>query len=188
MSLITLIATLIGKFGDWIEGLFSASEKLYDKLTEEEKKAANWAYGVIALVNKYGDQALPYIQVAYPDLSEDQLHGFLDTLLNKVKAVDGEVPLTLEEALKSLADYLGRLDGSAWEQISQALGNLLATLFSPETPVQKFINIAEYVYSLFVKPHTQSVALPKVTTLSDSGDGGGLPPDPTHPKPPKGIN
>lgn len=177
MSIINFISNLINKFGGWIADLFESSEALYNKLSAEEKAAANYAYGVIALINKYGDQALPYIQKAYPELAIDQLHGFLDILLNDIKAVDDNVPLTLEDALKAVADHLGKLDGATWAAVSQTLGSLLATLFSPSTPVQKFISIAEYVYVILVKPHVSSVS------VMASKDGDPVPPDATHPKP-----
>jgi len=62
----------------------------------------------------------------------------------------------LEEAATKVATYLGSLKGQSWQTISQNLGNLLAILFSPTTPVQKFIAAAEYVYRALVKPHVEA--------------------------------
>lgn len=178
MSITSFIGNLIKKFGDWFSDLFKHSESLYEKLTEEEKKAANWGYGVIAIVNanidKLPSEIKEIISEKYPDLSVDVIHGFLDRLLNDLKAVDNSIPLSLEDALESLKNYLGKLDGDIWKTISAGIGSALAVLFSPGTPVQKFASIAEYVYQLFVKPHIEG----KVKTNSDP-----LPPDPTHPKP-----
>lgn len=154
----SFISDLIKKFGSCISHIFDSSEKLYDTLTDEEKKAANYAYGVIALLNKYGNEALPYIKLSYPSLSESVLHGFIDTLLKDIHAVVDNTPLTLEDALKSLVSHLGQFNGNTWQQVSQSLGNILATLFSPETPIQKFINVAEFVYQLFVKPKIATIA------------------------------
>lgn len=167
-----LIEGLIEKLGEWITPAFNAAEEVYEKLTDDEKKAANYAYGVIALINQYGEEAEPYIKALYPDLSTDQLHGFLDIVLKDIGVIEDSTPITLKEALKAVADYTGTLKGDTWKVVSQSLGNLLAVLFSPTTPVQKFVAVAEMVYSLFVKP--------KVAALDEEHTDGD--PTPTCPK------
>lgn len=155
MSFITEIADLITRFGGWVKALFDNAEKLYEKLTDEEKQAADWAYGVIAILNKYADEvpgALEQIGIKYPELSSDVLHGFLDTLITDIKVTVDQTPLTLEQAAYVVTEYLKTLKGQTWEQISQMFGNLLAVMFSPTTPVQKFIGVAEFVYKAIVKP------------------------------------
>lgn len=160
MSLIVDIESAVQRFGIWVKDEFSAAETVYDKLTVDEKQAATWAYGVIAVVNANVDKdaalIIPIIQLKYPTLSLDVIHGFIDTVLNDIKVVQANVPVTLEDAINALAAYLKTLNGSAWEQISQGLGNLLAIAFSPTTPIQKFISVAELVYQYITKPHVAS--------------------------------
>ena len=159
MSILKDIENLVNRFGAWVSKLFSSSEKLYNLLTEEEKKAAEWAYGVIAILNKYADDiptALEQIGIKYPDLSTDVIHGFLEQLVADIKLGVNETPLTLEDAAFAVADYLKGLKGQAWQGISQTLGSLLAILFSPSTPVQKFAAASEYAYRAIVKPHVES--------------------------------
>lgn len=162
MSIIDFIKNLINKFGEWFADLFEQSEQLYNKLTEAEQKAANWAYGVIAIINanidKVPSEIIEIIQEKYPDLSLDLLHGFLDKLVNDMKFITGEVPVTLPDAIALLRMYLSKVNGDVWGQISTAIGSSLAVLLSPGTPVQKFASISEYVYQLFVKPHVEKTA------------------------------
>lgn len=147
----------ISRLGKWIASEFDAANDVYNKLSATEKQAAQWGYGLIAIVNANIDNdaavILPIIQLKYPDISLDVIHGFIDTVLNDVKAVQSKVPVTLEDALNALVAYLKGFKGTTWEQISQALGNLIAVAFSPETPIQKFISVAELVYQAIVKPH-----------------------------------
>lgn len=160
MSIIDFIGGIIKKFGEWIGDLFAQSEVLYSKLTAAETKAANWAYGVIAIINanidKVPSEVIAIIQEKYPDLSLDLLHGFLDKLIADMKFIQGETPVTLPDAIALLKTYLSKLDGDVWGQISQGIGSALAVLLSPGTPVQKFAAIAEYVYQLFVKPRVEA--------------------------------
>jgi len=159
MSIITGLTDLINRFGAWVSTLFNNSEKVYNLLTDEEKKVATWSYGVIAILNKYADDipaALDAIGIKYPELSKDVIHGFLEQIVIDTKIVVADTPLTLEDAAKAVADHLKDLKGQVWQQISQTLGNLLAIAFSPETPVQKFIASAEYVYRAIVKPHVEA--------------------------------
>lgn len=159
-NIIVDIEDAVERFGEWVAKEFSAAETVYNDLTEDEQKAATWGYGLIAVVNDNLDKdasvIVPIIQLKYPDLSLDVIHGFVDTVLNDIKAVQSDVPITLEDALNALVSYLKGFKGSTWEQISQALGNLLAIAFSPTTPIQKFISVAEMVYQLLVKPHVQA--------------------------------
>jgi hypothetical protein len=161
MSIFDFLADLVKKFGDWFADIFKHSEELYEKLTDEEKKAAEWAYGVIAVVNANLDKVPAEIKEIiadkYPDLSPDLIHGFLDRLLNDLKAVDNKIPLTLEDALEALKTYLSKLDGDVWKTISSGVGSALAVLLSPGTPVQKFTAVAEYIYQVFVKPHVEDI-------------------------------
>jgi hypothetical protein len=155
-TFIQKVEELAERFGEWVAQEFHSASNLYNELSDLEKKGATWAYGVIAIVNKNLDKdavvILPIIQKAFPDLSIDVLHGFVDTVLNDLNAVQSNVPVTLEDALNALVKYLGTFKGNAWAQVSQSLGNLLAIAFSPETPIQKFIQVAELVYQVVVKP------------------------------------
>lgn len=149
----------IERFGDWITGLFHSSEKTYNTLLEEEKKAGVWASGIIALLNA-NLKGLPadiilLLQQKFPDLSLDVVHGFLDNLRIKLDNLQSEIPLTLEDAIAWGQKYLGSHvhDNSAWAIISTTATNLLAVMFSPETSVQKFIEVGLYIYHMIVKPH-----------------------------------
>lgn len=155
------IEVIAEEIGEWITPELDTAEKLYDTLTDEEKKAATWAYGVIAVINdnldKEGALIIPIIQKAFPNLSIDVLHGFLEMLLNNTKTVQSEIPLTLEDAINQVAAYLKTLTGSFWGIMSQALGTELTIIFSPTSIPQKIASTAELIYQVIVKP--------KVSTL-----------------------
>lgn len=149
----------IERFGDWITGLFHSSEKTYNSLLEEEKKAGVWASGIIALLNA-NLNALPaeviaLLQQKFPDLSLDVVHGFLDNLRIKLDNLQSEIPLTLEDAITwGQTFFLKHVhDDSAWAIIRTTATNLLAIMFSPETTVEKFIEVGLYIYHMIVKPH-----------------------------------
>lgn len=156
-NLILDVEGAVERLGKWVASEFSAAENVYNELSDEEKKAATWAYGLIAIVNANVDKdaslIIPIIQLKYPDLSLDVIHGFIDEILKDINGVQANVPLSLEDAINALVKYLSSLQGNAWKVISQGLGNLIAVLFSPETPVQKFISVAELIYQAIVKPH-----------------------------------
>lgn len=155
-NIVTFIEDKINQFGSWVKTLFNHAETLYETLTIAEKQAANWAYGVIAIINNNLHDLSPVLSIIaekYPTLSPDVLQGFLDTLIKDANMVVDDTPLTLEDAIAAIAKYLHGLNGDFWSGLSQTLGNLLAILFSPGTPVQKFIGVAEYVYQAIVKPH-----------------------------------
>jgi len=159
MSILKDIESLINRFGQWVAKLFDNSEKIYKLLTDEEKKYAEWSYGVIAIINNHVDdvdEALKQIGIKYPDVSMDVIHGFLEKIVIDTKIVVADTPLTLKDAAQAVATHLSRLEGQTWQQISQTLGNLLAIAFSPDTPVQKFIAAAEYIYRAIVKPHVEA--------------------------------
>lgn len=177
--------SLIERFGDWFEGLFHHAETIYESLTDEEKKAGVWASGVIALVNANLD-AVPsvivtLIQQKFPDISIDVIHGFLDDVRNKVDNLNSEIPLTLEDAIawaqKYLAQHVG--DHSTWAIVTTGVVNLLATLFSPGTAVEKFISAGVYIYHLIVKPHVEGTAVPAPTPAPDPTPAPALPPPAT---------
>lgn len=155
-NIITDLEGDISRFGKWIESEFNSAEKLYNTLTADEKQAAQWGYGVIAVINanidKDGALIEPLLQAAFPTLSLSTIQGFLETLVKDAGIVVADTPLTLPDAINAVKNYLSGLHGSTWEQISQALGNLIAIMFTPETPVQKFISVAELVYQYLVKP------------------------------------
>lgn len=149
----------IERFGNWITGLFHSSEKTYNSLLEEEKKAGVWASGIVALLNAnlhaIPVEVIALLQKKFPDLSLDVVHGFLDNLRIKLDTLQSEIPLTIEDAIawgqKFLASHAH--DDSAWAIISTTATNLLAVMFSPETAVQKFIEVGLYIYHMIVKPH-----------------------------------
>lgn len=149
----------IEKFGDWITGLFHSSEKTYNSLLDEEKKAGVWASGIIALIsanlNVEPAAVIALLQLKFPDLSLDVVHGFLDNLRIKLDNTQSEIPLTLEDAIawgqKYLAQHTG--DSSTFAVIRTTAVNILAIMFSPETTVEKFIEIGLYIYHMIVKPH-----------------------------------
>lgn len=151
--------SFIERFGDWISGIFSKSEKLYDSLLEEEKKAGVWASGIIALIsanlNAEPAAVIALLQLKFPDLSLDVVHGFLDNLRIKLDNLQSEIPLTLEDAItwgqKFLAQHVH--DDGTFAVIRTTAVNILAIMFSPETAVEKFIEIGLYVYHMIVKPH-----------------------------------
>jgi hypothetical protein len=144
------------QFGTWIEGEFNAAEKVYDTLTDAEKQAANWGYGVLAVVNanldKDGALIIPMIQKAFPALDLDNLHGFIDILLNNIKAVQAQVPLTLTDGLNLLVAHMSQFSGNFWKLASQSIGTELTIIISPESTVQKIVSSAELIYQVIIKP------------------------------------
>lgn len=148
--------------GDWFKSEASAAEKLYDSLSDEEKQAATWAYGVLAVINANlsGDVAtviIPLIQKAFPDLSLDNLQGFVDELLVAAKAAETP-PLTLVDGLTALVKYLSQFSGTFWGALTQTLGSELTILMSPGTAIQKITQTAELIYQIIVKPKVAALA------------------------------
>jgi len=155
--------SFIERFGDWIEGIFHKSEDIYNTLEETAKKAAVWGSGLIAVVNTQLN-ALPtmvidLIKQKFPDLSIDVVHGFLDILRTKIDNAASQIPLTLEDAIAWLQNFLANhksTSDSIWGVISATAGQILATLFSPETAIEKFLSIGLWIYHLIVKPHVEA--------------------------------
>lgn len=147
---------------DWLENLFSEADSLYNHLSDEEKAAAVWGSGVISCINTYIDKApadvINLLQTAFPTLSVDNVHGFLDEVLNSINTIQGEVPLTLEDAIAAMQAYLKLHQGSFWATISGAAATLISTLMSPETAVEKFISIGVTLYQTIIRPHVTATA------------------------------
>lgn len=155
--------SFIERFGDWIEGLFHKSEDVYNTLEETAKKAAIWGSGLIAVVNTQlialPASVIALIKLKFPDLSVDVVHGFLDILRTKIDNAVSQIPLTLEEAIAWLQTFLSNhkaANDSIWGVISATAGQILATLFSPETAIEKFLSIGVWLYHLIVKPHVEA--------------------------------
>lgn len=172
---------LIERFGDWISQLFNSvdsADSLYNTLTDDEKRAAVWGSGIIHVIDQ-NLEALPsdvitLLQTAFPDLSIDVVHGFLDELRDAVDTTQSEIPLTLEDAITWAQAYLKSHSdkGTIFDQIRTTAANILVSLFSPETPIQKIITIGLDVYHLIVQPHVAAVtAAPAANELP-----GALPP------------
>lgn len=151
--------SFIERFGDWITGLFHSSEIMYNSLLEEEKKAGVWASGIIALISTNLDTeptaVIALFQLKFPDLSLDVVHGFLDNLRIKLDNLQSEIALTLQDAIawgqKFLAQHVS--DTGTFAVIRTTAVNILAIMFSPETAVEKFIEVGLYIYHMIVKPH-----------------------------------
>lgn len=167
MSIINVIENLIARFGNWIKSWYASAEDLYTELSDVEKKYATWAYGTVAIVNQNlhafinkDPAAVALIKQAFPDLDLSTLQGFIDNVLNEFQVKQSEVPLTLEDALSQLATFLnGMGNHNVWSVISQGIGHVLVIMFTPETPVQKLIAIAEYVYQIIVKPKVSGLVV-----------------------------
>lgn len=168
MGLLTAIwgflSIVLTKLGLFMKPIIKSGEDIYDMLSEDEKKAAQWSSGVIAIVNNNIDQTpqviIDLIKVKFPELSLDVIHGFIDTLLNKLKFIQGEIPLTLEDAVAKLQAFLKQHenDKSVWGIISKASVTILTLLFSPGTEAQKIEASLEYIYHLIVKPHVETTS------------------------------
>lgn len=157
--------TFIQRVGDWFEGLFEHLESAYDQLEDLAKKAAVWGSGVIAVVNANLTANATVVEaalkLAFPDLDLSTVQGFLDNLKNQLDAANTSIPLTFEAAIQWLQGYLSTHKATGdgvWGTISSAASNLLSIMFSPETAIEKFINVGVYVYQMIVKPHVATVA------------------------------
>jgi len=172
MGLLTAIwgvlSFVLNKLGLFMKPIIKSGEDIYDMLTEDEKKAAQWASGLFAIVNNNIDQTpqviIDLLKLKFPDLSLDVVHGFIDTLLNKLKFAQGEIPLTLEDAVAKLQAYLKQHedDHNVWGIISKAGVTILTLLFSPGTEAQKIEAALEYIYHLIIKPHVEGTQNPNV--------------------------
>lgn len=152
--------TLLQEIGDWFEGLFNESEKLYNELTEDEKAAAQWGSGLIAVISKDLD-AIPadvviLLQQKFPTLSLTVVQGFLDQLIQKISNVQNKVPLTLEDAIAAVQTYFKQYTGSTLSTVLNDAYIFVTLLFTPTTAVEKIINLAVYVYQAIVKPHVNT--------------------------------
>lgn len=156
------LSIVLTKLGIFMKPIIKNGEDIYDMLSEDEKKAAQWSSGLIAIVNNNIDQTpqvvIDLIKLKFPDLSLDVVHGFLDTLLNKISNVQTEVPLTLEDAIAGIQKFLKQHenDKGVWGVISKASVTILTLLFSPGTEAQKIEAALEYIYHLIIKPHVEA--------------------------------
>lgn len=147
------IFSFIGRIGKDIAGVTQSANDLYGKLTEEEQKAATWASGALAIINQNitvdAPLLIPIIQSKFPDVTLDTITA----VLTEVGAlVTTTPPKTLADAITTIQAYLSPKSGNAWIVAVQGLVNLAATVISPETAIQKFVAVGEYVYQDIITP------------------------------------
>jgi hypothetical protein len=156
-----LLASVIQQLGSWFGIVIDKGEQLYEELSDEEKQAAQWGSGVLAVVNQdlnaIPADVIKVIEQKFPELDLDTLHGFIDELRNKVDTVQSQIPLTLEDAIAWLQGHLKKYEGdnTTLGIITKGLANILALIFVPGTAAQKIGGALEYIYHLIIKPHVQ---------------------------------
>lgn len=158
-----LLSGLLSQFGAWFKPIIKDGEDTYDTLEVTAQKALQEGSGVIAVFNQDLD-ATPadikaLLQKAFPSLSFDVVHGFLETILNKMGAVQKDIPVTFDDAIVAFQGFLKQHqeDNSFLGRISKFLAGEFTILASPETPIQKIDDSLEYVYHLIVKPHVAAI-------------------------------
>lgn len=143
----------------WFECLFDEAEKLYNSLSADEQAAAVWGKGIITIIaqdlNALPPDVIALIQKAFPTLDLSVVQGFLDELLTTLDVAN--FPTSLEAAIEDVQAYLKQHTGGILEAILNGAATILSVLFSPETLVAKFINIATYVEQAIVGPHLATV-------------------------------
>lgn len=158
------LAGIIAKFGPQMKPIIKTGEDIYDNLNGYAQQGAQWASGIIAIVNQNIDATPPVIKnliaEKFPDLSLDVVHGFLDTAMAKLNKGRTSIPLTLEDAIAEVQGFLKphENDPTVWGIVSKGLYTFLAVLFSPDTAAQELEAAGEYVYHLIVKPHVEGTA------------------------------
>lgn len=150
------------RFGNWVKGFFNKAKDIFEGLDDNEKEAAILASGLIAAINlKLEEKAadvLAFIKDKFPDFTDSQIQGFLDGWLNVVfNLPKGNAPLGIEKSITLAQKFLKQYkeDHSTWAIISSTAANIIATLISPKTPIEKFINIGVTIYHAIVKPHVE---------------------------------
>lgn len=150
----------------WIFDLWKAVKKVYLKMSMIEKTAIGNMSGVIAIINANIDQSaediIEAIKAKYPEIDLDGLNQALcevaKALGNVFNLSGAGHPYTLYETIGNLKRYLSKFQGDTWIAETKKIVTLLAKIYSPETPIQKFFDVLEYVYQEIVKPYIQASA------------------------------
>lgn len=137
-------------------GVFNEAKKLWNEFTTEEQAAVTDASGIIAIVNANLDKTpqvvFQLIQLKYPAVTEASLHTVLTTAATSLNIPEQIISPDFYTTLQNLQTYLSKFSGAAWEsEVAQWVG-IIATIFSPETLLQKIVGVLEYVYQRLVKP------------------------------------
>ena len=139
----------------FLVSLFNSMEAYYKKLATDLQEVIKKASGIIAIVNS-NLQATPdivftIIQAKYPDVTKEQLTGYLNTINGAINTVSSIAVPDFDTALKNLQAFLSKFQGNAWVSVTQNAVGLLISLLAPSTPVQKLTIVLEYVYNNFIK-------------------------------------
>lgn len=177
-----LLSGLLSQFGAWFKPIIKDGEDTYDTLEVTAQKALQEGSGVIAVFNQDLD-ATPadikaLLQKAFPSLSFDVVHGFIETILNKMGAVQKDIPVTFDDAIVAFQGFLKQHqeDNSFLGRISKFLAGEFTILASPETPIQKIDDSLEYVYHLIVKPHVAAIVSTYTPATPEQPAGFGIEP------------
>jgi hypothetical protein len=129
---------------------------LYAALAKDAQEAGTFASGALAIVNaniKINSALLiPIIQSVFPNTSLDDITTFFTGIAATLVTDTSKIPTTLADAITTVQTALSAKQGNAWIVAVQGLVNLGATLLSPETEIQKFVSVAEFVYQDIITP------------------------------------
>lgn len=188
LAIWSVLSSVLSKFGPWFKQIVKDGETTYESLETEAQHALQQGSGILAVfnadLNATPADVKAKFKAAFPALSLDVLHGFIDTVQNKIGIIEGDIPVTLDDAIVSFQTLLKKYesDSTFLGRISKLLAGEFAILFSPETPVQKIDDSLEYVYHLIVKPHVANV----IASLPVSSTPPPAPPVQEEPNPPQG--
>lgn len=157
MSLKTFLSKLFAFKFLWLTDLFTAMEKGWNHLTDEEKLISSKASGWIAIINanltQVPDVVYKLIQAKFPDVTPETVAAELQKAGVILGIADKEASLSFTDAIAAFQTWLGKQTGKAWETISIAAVHALLTVMLPTTtPLEKISTILQFIYDEIVKP------------------------------------
>jgi DNA-binding TFAR19-related protein (PDSD5 family) len=153
----TGLGKLIQKLGNFIEGIFNAAERAWNKVQPEVQKAIVGGSTIVNIINDNvklaPDALIRLIQLALPNLNRAELENALNKMAEALNVTNAIEALTLEETLQNLAKYLEqKKSGTNWAGVSSLAAKILATVFAPAgTKWDVFESLMLFAYQTFVK-------------------------------------
>jgi len=142
--------------------ILRAARKVYEKMAAIEQSAIVNMSGVLAIINANLDQSgidiTAKIKEQYPDIDLDGLKQALCEVASQLQRTTFNYSALrpedrkVENVVANIAYYLKKFSGDAWIAETKKLVTLLAKFYSPETPIQKFFDVLEFVYQDIVRP------------------------------------
>lgn len=152
----TGIGKLLHKIGDFFTNLFHSAEKLWDKVPPDLQEALMQGSEFVNIINTNLDETPDFIfellQQKYPNLTKEELHGYLTKALEGTAIAHEVTNQNLEQTIVALQTYLGSLSGTTWAKISGLIAQGYAAAKAPSgTKWAAIASLINFVYHAFIK-------------------------------------